>query len=476
MRIIGLFSIFLISGCATTSSETTCYDRSFWQGGLKSGDCPSSIVSEFVDVDVDVQLDGAKKSVYAGVMYALPRQDLKLTIKREAVTKATLKTKVEKAKKALDDAKEKTKTSQAASDLIDQQIQFGEAQSTADAVLAPLRLKHQVALLDLAVMKNAQLAAQAKFDKADTDSKNHQKDHVKDAFTISGESPVPSDQRFVAQIRKSHLGSETIDLKTTPAGLLSGGTGELKGQADEILIALAKAIGARQGQSYELESVTKQVQPLRQNKSDCTSEPQVFTYVFDPFAPEEYGGSANSQPLVKLNKEMKERKFCYELHAQVPNKAIPDDLKKNQKYNGLLYPRATTVSFDLKSSDSRAGTYSKQNTLTTTVIGGDSYGLISLDRSLFADNEFDFEFKNGLLTRYKSVTPSEILAGLGMVPEVLKALIQVPAELIQLKVDYSSKEAAYYQAEQAIIEARRSYENVRDDDPKSAASEPADSL
>ena len=45
-----------------------------------------------------------------------------------------------------------------------------------------------------------------------------------------------------------------------------------------------------------------------------------------------------------------------------------------------------------------------------------------------------------------------------MIPEAGKALLSIPAEIIQLKVNYSTQEKAYVEAQQAIYEARLLYE------------------
>ena len=82
----------------------------------------------------------------------------------------------------------------------------------------------------------------------------------------------------------------------------------------------------------------------------------------------------------------------------------------------------------------------------------------------FADNEVEFEFKSGLLTKYKSVTPNEFLQALRMIPAGLKALIATPAEIIQLKIDYSTKETDYNRARMAAILSQRQFESITADE------------
>ena len=92
-------------------------------------------------------------------------------------------------------------------------------------------------------------------------------------------------------------------------------------------------------------------------------------------------------------------------------------------------------------------------------------GVIPFERGYFATNEYEFEFKSGLLTRYKAVTPNELLSIFGMFPRAAKAIVSVPADIIKLKLDYSSSEESYYKAQQAAFEARQAYEKAVAEQP-----------
>ena len=48
-------------------------------------------------------------------------------------------------------------------------------------------------------------------------------------------------------------------------------------------------------------------------------------------------------------------------------------------------------------------------------------------------------FTDGLLTSFNVEKPSEILAGLNILPNIIKAMLALPTEMIQLKIDYSKK-------------------------------------
>jgi len=113
-----------------------------------------------------------------------------------------------------------------------------------------------------------------------------------------------------------------------------------------------------------------------------------------------------------------------------------------------------------KQYDEPTGQY--RETLHIDAINPNIIGNLPLRRGVFATNDYEFEFSNGLLTRYKSVRPNELVAALSAVPAVAKALVSIPAEIISLKVDYSSQEKAYYEAQQAVLKARLQLEDAQE--------------
>ena len=124
----------------------------------------------------------------------------------------------------------------------------------------------------------------------------------------------------------------------------------------------------------------------------------------------------------------------------------------------MFYPSTINVAFEIQQSTD-GDQYDVKDHLYANIVDSGSLGVIPLTKGTFADNTYEFEFSNGLLTRYKSVTPNEFVDFLSMIPEGLKALISVLAEFIQLKIDYSSKETGYYEARVAALEAQRKYQD-----------------
>src|SRR5262249_53332753 len=71
----------------------------------------------------------------------------------------------------------------------------------------------------------------------------------------------------------------------------------------------------------------------------------------------------------------------------------------------------------------------------------------------WATNEHSSEFKNGVLIKQVTKQPAEALGGVRALADVVRQIVDVPGELIQLKIDYSSKDAAQLAAEKAVVDA-----------------------
>ena len=49
-----------------------------------------------------------------------------------------------------------------------------------------------------------------------------------------------------------------------------------------------------------------------------------------------------------------------------------------------------------------------------------------------------------------------------MIPAAAKALVEIPAEIIQLKFDLSDKDRAYYEMQTAILKAKLEHDAISD--------------
>jgi len=440
MRSLTLFLFFLLlGGCATIETRTSCNDN--------SSNCESTIVSKKIT-------DG---SIETGVVYAIPKQLIEFSLVRTKITKAKLKKNLEtaieneKSAKALVNKQEKII-------IKDLKTKLSSAKST--EAKAKVSLELEIANLDLIVLKNKYNEAKSKLSLASTLLSKFKEEHYQDEIKFTSLSPVPdSKNRFAAKINRSPFSSETIEIKTTENGLLSGGSGTSEGQIDEIFIDLVKAISAFKAVSFgDKPLFFTGLSPKDSNK--CSSKEIKLKHTFD---------LRDDKFESNLNKLLAKDKLCYSVNlvSENPSKTAP--LKDGVFYDGLVYPRKTALQFNLYKTDVMPKEYLKS--FYPTVIDSRSLGIIPLKKGYFATNKYEFEFKNGLLTKYKAITPNELVDFLGMFPKAAKAVVSIPAEIIQLKIDYSSAEEGYYQAQQAALEARLAYEKAIEEQSTADGSE-----
>ena len=291
--------VLLLIGCASTpKAECT------------KGKCKSSVVSKLL-------VPGEPQS---GVIYLIPKQLLKFSLKREKITKAKLKENLDKAKKLLNEkTKEVKKQEKIVLPRMQAMIEAAGIPSEPITIqaLEKKKLELEIEKLNLLALKNDERAAKAAHQAADTALKNHTKDSFQDTIKIKAQDPIPdSNLRFIANVNQGAFSSETVEIKTTSSGLLSGGSGESRGQADEIFIKLAGAIASLSGAPIELlgpgSIKTLDLESYREvddrtkegeepEKPACPRKDAEFEYIF----------SLNDEPeLGILNRKLDELELC----------------------------------------------------------------------------------------------------------------------------------------------------------------------
>jgi len=94
---------------------------------------------------------------------------------------------------------------------------------------------------------------------------------------------------------------------------------------------------------------------------------------------------------------------------------------------------------------------------------------IDLTRGAFIKKAMTLNFKNGILTQIKIDKPSEVLAAMDIPLDIAKGIVSLPAELIQLKIDYSSKNTNLYNALLQEIQAKDALINYMQERAKGGA-------
>ncbi|MCZ6795277.1 MAG: hypothetical protein O7J95_16855 [Planctomycetota bacterium] len=105
----------------------------------------------------------------------------------------------------------------------------------------------------------------------------------------------------------------------------------------------------------------------------------------------------------------------------------------------------------------------KGTTLRRTVLLPNEAPLLSFDvtRAAFVEKQTTLEFENGVLRRFSVKKPSQALALAGVPLEIARALASLPAEILKLRVDYSTKDAELAEARAAWFEAQSALRAAR---------------
>jgi len=467
--IVSILSVVLLSSCTSNYLSATCTDPD---------KCESAIISKTVQ---------RNDKVSAGVLYALPRQRVKVTIKSEFATKESTQKTIdaltvtlgEHKTTLLEAEKEKKKNEELLKQHTSQNEKFiGDTTHKIFYAEATIKVeKEKIAGLNKEITG---LKAQKK--KIPKDGRLH-----KISVTPVAEAPhADGDAMLSAVMVDNPETADSFEITTTDAGLLSGGSGTSKGQVDEIIVSLAQAIGAFNAPTTPVPGVTKSSTSVKKSskedkkngKDKCLPKTFTKTFVLD--------FKHSDAPEAEINRFFKTNKLClkfnidnassfasdyslltYDINAEDGDGDGTEDDDKGL-YDGLVYPRKSALNMSLCETINTGVQQCSPNASFPTqyfsldIIDPSRVGVIKLDQGTFADNNYEFEFNNGLLTRFKSDKPSEIISALAMIPAAAKALVEIPAEIIQLKFDLSDKDRAYYEMQTAILKAKLEHDAISD--------------
>lgn len=386
-------------------------------------------------------------NVEAGLVYALPKGQVQLDVVRKVVTEDDVKvaTKVvESAKTALDAANARLKDATEARDAAQHEVDaLTKDNKTAEReklefrlVLATVMLRARTA--EVAVAKT-QLAEAAKHLSEAQRNINQMEQKV----TLK---PLPviadSSRRYVAQLQSSLFRDDSIKLSVNN-GLLNTTTSESTGQVGNILVSLVSAIAGARGGGTAIPSIRASVSEFEgEQKKPC--EPFAHTWIFDPTDQGEVDQVSNDitrrPSLIKLTRP----------EQSSTSGPAPSGSNKNenqQKVSGLAYrvPVTVTVEVQFESSSKYGCEVSSTDSyasLTTTLPDSRTTYSASVDGASFTKTKTEYAFKDGMPISFSSDQPSQAAAVARIPVEILKAIIEVPASILKLRVDYDSQAAA----------------------------------
>ena len=463
---------FILLGCASTLEQSAICsgyknqaekDQKPNQKRLKK--CKSLLVSQ----------KHTYNSPEIGLVYSLPRQHLTFTFERKSLTidSLTKDLKKEEDKQKLLDTKVKT---------LDKDI------TNLNTRLSLIKEAHKPKVeYDLEIKKIDKIIEQRLLNQSKGRSEEIKKSIAEliqsgtnkstvDGFSIEpSEIVADSNMMFVAKMNKKPWSSDQFEINTTENGLLSGGTAKSEGQVDEIFVALASAIGAFRGsQSPGIQKFAPEAIDVDDKGVDpATCKPPLkgkFKFKLN---------FSDVHTIYKINKQLKALCVPYRLyytelgdndhlkydqnglsvvpkifkHAKYVETCPQNDTEKF--FDGLLYPRTKQIQIDLLAQLDTKMKYI--SSFYPSIIDHCSLGVLPINKAYFADNDYQFDFTDGMLTRYKAVDPSGVTSFLNMFPAG-RSLLSIPAELIKLRVDYQSDKEGYYDAVNLARAARERLE------------------
>jgi hypothetical protein len=425
-----------------------------------------------------------------GVTYYLPMKFLKVVVTRKDVPTDIIKV----TKQAAEDAKAevanlKTKA-KAAKELAD-------AASAALKVVAPDGKKvaeEKSALLtaDYAVLAglvtNAENKAKRAEEAANSAASQPGAIRFEDDITVTELPSVPDTSRmFVARLNHWATHEDKLIIRTTKSGLLDTVSGEGRDKTPQILEDTGKtvisAFKAAAGlpaptntlkesmEAYSLEKsdpwrgiMGKQGTQIKDDKWACSKLNNITTtkfsheFTFDP---------SDTESIDEVNKKLCQLATAYRIVIkQVPAPSSKDPKATSKGGNptadtedltdGLVYRSPVAYTIDLtKVMDEQVFPIKSSQVMLPNK---GPISVISMETGAFIATNYDIGFEDGLLTKLDTKRPSEVHSIVQVPLNLLREIIALPTDLIQLKLDYSTKDTSLLESQKKNVEAQ---ENLR---------------
>ena len=283
---------------------------------------------------------------------------------------------------------------------------------------------------------------------------------VLEELTITPEDPIPDiDHTFYAEMKHRKMSSDTLEI-STKNGLLESVIGHSEDKTGEIVVSLA---GSLSGLLSSLPPVPffsfEHFQP--------PSEPQLCVAKKGAILIGQVIDPSEDKDIKSLNKRLVDE--CINLAVDADDKKRGEDqiatLKKlsgnstTTDIDGLVYRQPGSLTFTIKRIKSGSecngdGDCTVIESISPILAQGGQIGILPLPNGIFSNNKHELSFSSGMLLKSKTVQPSEVLNTVNIIPNALKAMISVPAELLKLKVDYSTSEKTLLEQKEAMLKAQ----------------------
>ncbi|MBL4602982.1 MAG: hypothetical protein JKY84_09555 [Emcibacteraceae bacterium] len=395
----------------------------------------------------------------SGVLYFLPQRMMKLTATREPVkadTKEKAKKKYKDAKAALENATKAEAASKGQYNGAKQGFDKGKtrkinkdfSKEDKNKLLEKLKLKtdtlfieHQIAIDTLIKAKRAFEISETNYkyvlflltEKDESDVTEIKKSKVTIKLELLPAGPDPK-AAYIAKLKHSILRDDLTKIVVNDRGLLSSSKVTAEDKTSDILVDIAGVFGIITGSSFPKMDPLSTIGDLSDINLGCPIEkPLNYERVFDPSVANEVTHASNY------------------LYACFGRKLIIDTLVKNNnddipdEIDGYVYRMA--MPYTVNVVNYTQGTPHSEQSVVAMLPNNGPLAYIPMKSSAFVKTVDDVTFKDGSILSWDSTRPSEMAAFFRIPVAMLKAIVSVPAELIQLKFD-SSKSLAEGQAAQ----------------------------
>lgn len=386
-----------------------------------------------------------------GLVYALPKAQVQIELVRVKVDPEALK----KAKKtaaeaavAVDAADKAKSEAVAAAQEAEGIAKYATGAGRAHALSRQDRARAAVQLRDSELQ--AAKAAKQLADAALTAAAERPSD-FEQSVSLKALPPVPDPRgRFILQLDKMAPTRDQNIKLTISNGLLNTSGATSTGQLGSIMVSLASAIAGVSAKLTESAESVAQATEAKQAAAACVAKREV--QVFDPTAKDEV------DEIEKLLRDNFDNSFVLKRESRSTENVSTQTGTSAPWLDGLAYraPRPLTLSVLARPEGPVCSGKVKTvgAVLAATVPDASSYYVLPVDANSFTTAKTDIVFSDGMPISYSSDQPSQ-LAAIARIPvDMLKAAISVPAELIKLRVDYSSQKASLTEKEAAELDAK----------------------
>lgn len=267
--------------------------------------------------------------------------------------------------------------------------------------------------------------------------------------------PDPS-ERLVASPRHNWLRDDTVKLNVSANGLLTSANAVAADRTGDILVEAAGVVGMSTAKA-----VTKGQQMSLQPGGAgapylCGDHAQTIIEIFDPLD-EPAGRHAVDQFPFEVSmsvdppgaKPLAGAPAAKRLYVGAPSPPLI----------GLYFRTPTPVWISLLRTD--GGSTRVIDSSVALLPQAGPIGFVPMNSSAFVKTTDDVQFVDGSLSSWSTDRPSEVLEVVRLPVKIATALISVPAQLLSVKVDYSSKAKSLAEAQQAQIETQLKLQKLK---------------